>query len=112
MNYEEFNHLVSKIDKDNPFTPMYILGEDDTFFVEPAFYTQLRYLKGIYPDKYRSIIEEMEKIVKSAHHVIFCHDYEYPLIKKEGYIYLEISDVLDRLGIYPEDKSRGSDYGD
>ncbi len=112
MHYEEFAHLTSKIDKDNPYTPMYILPSGETFFVEPAFYTQLTYLKGIYPDKYRTIIEEMEIIVKNGKHVIFCHDFEHPLIKKDGYILLEIEDVTNRLGIYPEDKSRGSDYGD
>ena len=91
---------------------MYLLEEGESFFVEPAFYTQLRYLKGIYPDKYRTIIDEMLVVVKKEKHVIFCHDFEYPLIKKEGFVYLEISDITDRLGIYPEDKSRGSDYGD
>lgn len=112
MNYVEWQHLETLIDKDNPFTPMYILADGESFFVEPAFYTQLTYLQGIYPDKYRTIIDEMEKIVKSEKHVIFCHDFEHPLIKKDDYIYLEIGDVTDRLGIFPEDKSRGSDYGD
>ena len=112
MHYEEFSNLKSTIDKDNPLVEMYLLDEGESFFIEPAFYTQLRYLKGIYPDKYRTIIEEIIKIVKTSKHVIFCHDYEYPLVKKDGYIYLEIGDVTDRLGIYPEDKSRGSDYGD
>lgn len=112
MNYEEWSSLDSIIDKDNPFTPMYTYPSGESFFVEPAFYTQLTYFKGIYPDNYRTIIEEMEKIVKNEKKVIFCHDFEHPLIKKDGYIYLEITDVTDRLGIFAEDKSRGSDYGD
>ncbi len=112
MKYDEWSNLEEVIDKDNPLVPMLVYSTGESFFVEPAFYTQLRYLKGIYPDKYRTIIDEMEKIVKQSKKVVFCHDYEYPLIKKEDFIYLEIQDVLDRLGIFVEDKSRGSDYGD
>ncbi len=112
MNYEEWNHLETRIDKNNPFTPLYIYPSGESFYVEPAFYTQLTYFKGIYPDNYRTIIDEMEKIVKSNKKVIFCHDYEHPLINNEEYILLEITDVTDRIGIFAEDKSRGSDYGD
>ena len=36
----------------------------------------------------------------------------YDELEKEGFIYLEITDVTDPLHIYVEDKSRGSDYGD
>lgn len=39
-------------------------------------------------------------------------DYEVPLTHAENYIYQEITDITDSLGIFVEDKSRGSDYGD
>ncbi len=112
MKYEEWSHLNSTIDEANPFTPLFIYPTGEMFFVEPAFYTQLTYLKQIYPDRFRSIIDEMERIVKKSKKVIFTHDYEYPLIKRDDFIYLEITDVTDPLNIYVEDKSRGSDYGD
>ena len=54
----------------------------------------------------------MERLVKQSKKVIFTHDYEFPLIKRDDFIYLEITDVTDPLQIYVEDKSRGSDYGD
>ncbi len=112
MKYDEWSNLETKKDKDNPLTDYYIYPSGEMFFVEPAFYTQLNFLKVLYPDKLPEIIDEMERIVKRAKKVIFCHDYEHPLIQKEGFIYIEINDVTDPLQIYVEDKSRGSDYGD
>lgn len=112
MKYDEWSKLDIVKDDNNPFTPMYVYPSGEMFFVEPAFYTQLTYLKQIYPDRYRSIIDEMERLVKQSKKVIFTHDYEFPLIKRDDFIYLEITDVTDPLQIYVEDKSRGSDYGD
>ena len=42
-------------------------------------------------------------------------DEEYedePLTKNKDAIFLTIYDILNKLQIYVEDKSRGSDYGD
>ena len=54
----------------------------------------------------------MKQLVIQNKKVVFTLDYESPLTKADGYVYLEITDVTDPLGIYVEDKSRGSDYGD
>ena len=35
-----------------------------------------------------------------------------PATKAEDYIILTLFDITDKLGIYIENKSRGSDYGD
>ena len=37
---------------------------------------------------------------------------EDPVTVADGFIILTLFDVLDRMGIYLENKSRGSDYGD
>ena len=50
--------------------------------------------------------------MKKNKKIIFTANYETPQTEKEGFIYLEITDVTDPLHIYVEDKSRGSDYGD
>lgn len=54
----------------------------------------------------------MKRIVKANHKVVFTGDYEAPLSHVEDAVYLEIFDITDRLQLFVEDKSRGSDYGD
>ena len=54
----------------------------------------------------------METIVKKNKRVIFAGDFEEPLTRRnvDDFIILEIFDITDKLQIYVEDKSRGSDY--
>ena len=60
-----------------------------------------------------SILEEMKRVVKKNHKVVFTGNFEHPLtIVSDDFVILEIFDITDRLNIYVEDKSRGSDYGD
>jgi len=110
--FEEWKDLKQRKDKDNPFYPEFILESGESFFVEPAFYTQLTNFKEIYPDEYVRIVDKMNSLVKERKHIIFAYDFENPFIKKDGYIYLEFVDITDSLQIFYEDKSRGSDYGD
>ena len=112
MKYDEWSKLDIVKDDNNPFTPMYVYPSGEMFFVEPAFYTQFSYLIKLHEDRIQDILDEMEKMVKKEKKVIFCHDYEHPLIIKDGFIYLEIEDITNPLKIFVEDKSRGSDYGD
>lgn len=112
MDYNEWSNLENLRDDENPFSHLYRYPEGQLFYVEPAFYTQLMSLKDIYPSRFRSIIDEMERIVKTRGNVVFTMDFENPVTKKDGFIYLEITDITDQLHIYVEDKSRGSDYGD
>lgn len=112
MIYEEFNDLKIIEDKNNPFANLYELEDGSRFYVEPVFHTQLMGFKEQWADKFPSIIEEMKKIVRKNKKVIFTGNFEFPQTIAEGYIILEITDVTDRLQIFAEDKSRGSDYGD
>ena len=112
MKQEEFKDLKELKDEQNPFSNLYELESGDTFYMEPVFYTQLKGFKDHYPEQYARIIKEVIELVKKNHRVIFTGNFECPLTNKEGYIYLEITDVTDPLKIFVEDKSRGSDYGD
>lgn len=111
-SYEEFNQFELGFDKDNPFSTLYIINKDTMFYIEPAFYSQLKGFKERHEDKYQLIIDEIIRLVKKNKKIIFTANYETPQTEKEGFIYLEITDVTDPLHIYVEDKSRGSDYGD
>lgn len=112
MEYKEFEGLKSKQSQKYPMEKEYFLDENHSFYVEPIFYTQLEGLKNLFPNAFPKIIDEMLILVKKNLHIIFTGDYETPYIKLDDYCYLEITDVTDRLKIFVEDKSRGSDYGD
>lgn len=110
--YQEWDaNLIVKDDR-NPFSTLYQNEDGTMFYIEPIFYTQLQAFFQHYPQHSTTILEEMDKIVHMNKKVVFTGDYEAPLTHDENAIYLEIFDITDRLNIFVEDKSRGSDYGD
>lgn len=112
MEYIEFSGFQQINDEVYPSIKRYILDKDNSFYIEPIFYTKLQGMKMLHPNSFERIIDEMIQKVKINHKVIFVGDFETPYIEKDGYIYLEIEDITNALNIFVEDKSRGSDYGD
>lgn len=112
MIYEEFKQYKVIEDKNNPFCTLYETETGARFYIEPVFYTMLRGFKEQFADKYDLIIKELIKIVEKNKKVIFTGNFEFPQTEAEDYIILEVTDITDRLQIFAEDKSRGSDYGD
>lgn len=114
--YIEFENLKQIEDKKNPFCVLYEYDTGDRFYIEPLFYMYLQNFKIQFPREYDTVLAEMERIVKRNHKVIFTGmDEEFedePATKAEDYIVLTLFDITDKLGIYIENKSRGSDYGD
>jgi|GEM_PF-2110345 len=91
----------------------YELDDGSKFYLEHAFLTQLTNLFHIRKNDIERITNAIVKTVQGAKRVYFVHDYENPIFSiEEDYIILEIEDILDPLGIFVENKSRGSDYGD
>ncbi len=111
-NYSEWQHLKQIEDKNNPFSAVYEYENGARFYIEPIFYTQLEEFGKHHAHAPKLILEEMEKIVLKNKLVVFTGEFESPLSHVDGAIYLEIFDVSDKLNIFVEDKSRGSDYGD
>ncbi len=111
-NYPEWSSLMIIKDERNPFSTLYQNEDGSRFYIEPIFYTQLKEFFQHYPNYYSIILEEMQRIVRSNHLVVFTGDYESPLTDCQDAIYIEIFDVTNKLQIFVEDKSRGSDYGD
>lgn len=115
-NYKEWSHLSLIEDKQNPFSTLYLYENGDQFYIEPIFYSYFESLIIHYPDQKETILQEMERIVRRNHKVIFSgmdeEVDEEPLIKCDDFIIITIYDITDRLGLYVEYKSRGSDYGD
>ena len=111
-DYPEWSHLRREVDPNNPFCALYFYESGESFYLEPVFYTQLMGFKDYFPDQYHLIIERMEELVKKNKKIVFTGNFEHPLTEIDNYIFLEVTDVTDHLKIFPEDKSRGSDYGD
>lgn len=109
MNYEEFKNF--KEITDNKFVKKFTDG-NNSFYIEPAFYTQLLGLKERLPEEFPKVINEIIQIVKENKNVAFVYDFENPFLEYKGYVLREFVDVTDRCKVFVEDKSRGSDYGD
>lgn len=109
MNYEEFKEF-SEI-KDNNFVKKFSDGTN-SFYIEPAFYTQLLGLKERYPEDAKVVVQEMIRQVKKNKLVAFVYDFENPFLDYKQAILREFVDITDTCKIFYEDKSRGSDYGD
>lgn len=116
QKYNEWKDLKIIKDEKNPFSSLFEYEDGSRFYIEPIFYSYLESAFIQYPDKKQVILDEMERIVRKNKLVIFTGmDEEYedePLTKNKDAIFLTIYDILNKLQIYVEDKSRGSDYGD
>ena len=110
--YREWKNLRKEEDSKNPYTTKFVYDTNDIFYVEPVFYLKLQAFKLHHEDRYLDILNEMERIVKKNHLVVFIGDDEEEITEVDGAIYLTIQDITNPLQIFVEDKSRGSDYGD
>lgn len=112
MLYKEFNQYKSIKNPLNPLCHYYEDEEGNSFFVEPGFYTAIMGYEDKSPDKLPLILNKMDELIKKNHHIVFTADYENPFVNIDGYIYLEIEDITNPLGVTWVDDSRPSDYGD
>lgn len=115
--YEEFKSLKVIEDKNNPFCTLFEYEDGSRFYIEPLFYSYLENFKMTHPQQVELFLNKMEEIVKRNKKVIFSgldEEYEEEPVTKttENYIVLTLFDILNMIGIFIEDKSRGSDYGD
>ncbi len=112
MLYPEFNQYEPFVDPANPFCNAYRNKQGHTFYVEPGFYEGLEGYKEKREERFLELLSAIDKIIEQNEKVVFTWNFESPFVLKDDYIYREIGDIADTLGIYVEDKSRGSDYGD
>ena len=110
MNYEEFNKY--KEIQDNKFVKKYQAPSGNTFYLEPAFYTQMMGLFERYPEQKENFMNELRKQIENNKEIAFVYDFENPFLDYGNAILREFTDVTDACKIFYEDKSRGSDYGD
>ena len=112
MVYELWNQLEQVKDPKNPFTKCYRYENGDTFYVEPVYLLKLSGMEQFVPESINKVVDEMERLVRTNHLVVFIGDEDEEITEVDGAIYLTIQDVCNPIHVYVEDKSRGSDYGD
>ena len=110
MNYEEFNSF--KEITDNKFVKKFVTNDNHTFYLEPAFYTQMMGLFERYPEQKENFMNELNKQIQNNIVIAFVYDFENPFLDYKEAVLREFTDVTDACKIFYEDKSRGSDYGD
>ena len=112
MEQIEFKKFKKVEDIKHGLYEKYELDDGSSFFVEPHFYSQLKYLEDTFSDEFPKIMEELENNVKRNKKVIFTADYENPVVHEDGYIYQEIEDITNKIKLFSGYISRGSDYED
>ena len=110
MNYEEFKKY--KEITDNKFVKKFTLENGNTFYLEPAFYTQMMGLFERYPEQKETFMKKIDELVLNNKSIAFVYDFENPFLDYNEAVLREFVDVTDACKIFYEDKSRGSDYGD
>ena len=110
MNYEEFVNY--KEVTDNKFVKKFLTDNGNTFYLEPAFYTQMMGLFERYPNENEKFMNKIHELVKNNKSIAFVYDFENPFLDYGESVLREFVDVTDACKIFYEDKSRGSDYGD
>ena len=110
MNYEEFQKYTEV--QDNKFVKKFQTKSGNTFFLEPAFYTQMMGLFERYPEQKENFMNELTRQIEANKEIAFVYDFENPFLDYGNAVLREFTDVTDACKIFYEDKSRGSDYGD
>ena len=100
MQIFEPYQLTRLEDKANPYSALFSTSDGDKFYVEPAFYSQLLAIEEREPAQLAYIIEEMLRLVKKNGAIVFTLDYMRPITRVEGFIFLEIHDVVGNLKLY------------
>ena len=112
MSYPEFAKYLEIPDPKNSLVRCYEDEKGNRFYVELGFYHDLLGFKEKREERFGDLMKALDEKVKKEGKVIFTNDFENPWVHEEGYTLCEILDLTDPLGIFVEDKSRGSDYGD
>ena len=113
MQYPEFSDLTQMVDLRNRASKCYKLDDSHVFYIESGFYKALQAVKAVYPDKYQEALNFVRSEAKKNHVTVFAADENNVIVQlyREPVVITPF-DVVERLNIKIEDKSRGADYGD
>jgi hypothetical protein len=114
-NYVEWSDKKMLIDLKNKFCTLYQNDDGSMFYIEPVFYQGLQTFKSLRGKDFQRILDEMDRVVRKNKLVVFTGDSEDPITfidDNVNAIYLEITDITDKLSIYLQDTNFQGDYVD
>lgn len=114
-NYVEWSDKKVMIDLRNKYCTLYKNEDGSMFYIEPVFYDGLQTFKSLRGEDFQRILDEMDRIVKKNRLVVFTGDSNDPITFVDDNvkaIYLEITDITNRLNIYIQDTNFQGDYCD
>ena len=114
-NYVEWTDRKRMIDLKNKFCTLYKNEDGSMFYIEPVFYQGLETFKELRGKDFQRILDEMDSIVRKEGLVVFTGDSEDPITLIDDNvkaIYLEITDITDKLNIFIQDTNFQGDYVD
>jgi len=112
MEYTEFKIYKQINGPEYPLVNAYADDDGNILVVEPSFYYGLQSVRLRREDIIPDIMAKIDELLKANKKLVLTADFEQPFFISDSFVYKELSDILDSLNIYFEDKSRGSDYGD
>ncbi|MDD4532347.1 MAG: hypothetical protein PHW22_02830 [Bacilli bacterium] len=114
-NYVEWADRKMMIDLRNKYCTLYKNEDGSMFYIEPVFYQGLETFKSLRGKDFQKILDEMDRIVHKNGLVVFTGDSKNPITFVDDnvkVIYLEITDITDKLNIFLQDTNFQGDYVD
>lgn len=113
--YKEWSSRTRIIDEANKFATCYQNSDGSLIYIEPGFYTTFSNFCLVFPEHKERVLKLMDEISAKYGIAVFTADDEQPFVNiplDKRAVYLNITDLANRLHIIIDHKSRGSDYGD
>lgn len=113
--YKEWSSRKRIIDEENKFATCYQNTDGSLIYIEPGFYTTFTNFCSLFPEHKEAVLNLMDEISTKYGIAVFTSDDEEPFVKideDKRAVFLNITDLANRLHIIIDHKSRGSDYGD
>lgn len=112
MLYQEFSQYKEEKSPFGAFARAYLSPSGKVFYVEPGFHVSLLVYKDRLEEDYPRLLKEIYRLIEERGSMYFCSNSENVVSPLEGYSYLEVEDIANRLNIILGDDNRPSDYGD
>lgn len=112
MLYEEFAQYKEIKSPYGAFLKAYLNYKGKTFYVEPGFHVGLLVYKDRMEESYPLLLKEIYRLIDEVGEVYFTSNADAIENPFEGYRYLEVEDIANRIGVILADDNRPADYGD
>ncbi len=111
MLYPEFNQYQPSEGVYKGFINAYVSNSGYVFYADSAFHDLLKIYEIKAAEEYPKLLERIYQIIEEKP-VFLTGDFEAIPEYLDGYTYVDLDDVANRLGILLRNDNRPTDYGD